>query len=117
MPEGSVADAVAQGIAEAFYDVRVLLDGYAAEPPALIVKAAQAGKVWLDVCPEHLLVLRLFRDASFEEVYNGPGDLAWQLAEAVVRRSKGPWAVKLPALRKAMQAVADDERLARIGAS
>jgi hypothetical protein len=117
MPEGRVADAVAQGIAEAFYDVGVLLDGYADDPPALTVKAAQGGRVWLDDCPEHLLVLRLFRDGSFDEVYNGPGDLAWALTEAVVRRSKGPWAVKLPALRKAMQDVPDEQRRARIGAS
>lgn len=68
MRERRVADAVAQGIAEAFCEVDSLLDGHADDLPALIVRAAQGGKVWLDDCPEHLLVLRLFRNGSFEEV-------------------------------------------------
>jgi hypothetical protein len=29
--------------------------------------------------PEHLLVLRFNRDGTFEEEYNGPGALVWNL--------------------------------------
>lgn len=115
MPEGTIADSLAESIAEAHYDVGSLLHGDADHPPALVVKAAQGGKVWLDSCPEHLLVLRIFRNGSFEEVYNGPGELAWELVEAEARRAKGPWAVKLQVLRGAMEIVEDEERVVRRG--
>lgn len=44
------------------------------------IKATQARSVGLRSEPEMLLVLRLDRDGSAHEVFNGPGDLAWKQA-------------------------------------
>ena len=43
------------------------------------VKATQGNRIALSGEPEHLLVLRLNRDGSFVEEYNGPGALPWKL--------------------------------------
>lgn len=40
------------------------------------VKATQVGRVALGSEPEHLVVLRLGKGGSAEEVFNGPGSLA-----------------------------------------
>ncbi len=41
------------------------------------VGANQSKKIGLGSEPEHLVVLRLVPDGSTEEVFNGPGALAW----------------------------------------
>lgn len=117
MPEGRLADALAKSIAEALYDLGSILADDTEESHALVVKAALGGKVQLRECPRRLLVLRLFCDGSFEEVYNGPGELAWDLAEAARHGAKGSRAVKLSALREAMRDLEGKERLARIPSS
>jgi hypothetical protein len=117
MHEGQVADALAACIAEVNYDLSTLPEATPGRSAPLTVKAAQDYRVHLQDCPAHLLVFRLYRDGSFEEVYNGPGEKAWALAEAPMRRTKRSWTVTLPALRRAMRTVSEEARLARIGSS
>ena len=63
--------------------------------------------------PQHLLVLRLNRDGTFEEAYNGPGAAVWKLVSDKPRPKNGHYEVPLTALRKLMKQVASDERLKR----
>ena len=41
------------------------------------IKATQAKSIGLGSRPEHLLVLRIWKDGSFTEAFNGPGDPVW----------------------------------------
>jgi hypothetical protein len=63
--------------------------------------------------PQHLLVLRLNRDGSFVEEYNGPGALPWKLVAHKPRPKNGQYQLSLAALRKLMKNVGPHERLQR----
>ncbi len=77
------------------------------------VKATQGTRVAITSEPEHLLVLRLERDGTFTEAYNGPGSMVWSMVKDKPRPQNGQYQVALSTLRKLMQAVPEAQRLSR----
>lgn len=76
------------------------------------IKATQGERIGMRSPCEHLIVLRLLRNGIAEEVFNGPGRLAWAAAGRMQRN--GQRSIGLAALRKLMQAVAPDKRLPEV---
>ena len=64
--------------------------------------------------PEHLLVVRLNRDGTFTEEYNGPGALVWALVSHKPRPKNGQYQVALSTLRRLMKSVTAEYRLERV---
>ena len=77
------------------------------------VKATQGNRVALSSQPEHLLVLKLERDGTFTEEYNGPGEQVWELVSHKPRPKNGQYQLSLATLRKLMVSVDKHERLQR----
>ncbi len=75
------------------------------------IKATQGQRVALRCCPEHLLVLKLGRDGSFEEVYNGPGEPAWRLVAHKPRPSNGQYQISVAKLKQLMETVPESARI------
>ncbi len=73
------------------------------------VKAAQGKKIGLGSEPEHLDVLRLMPDGSTEEVFNGPGALAWHNADPM--QKNGQCSIYLSKLRALMLQVSEGSKL------
>ncbi len=63
--------------------------------------------------PEHLLVLRLHRDGTFVEEYNGPGSPVWMLVSHKPLPKNGQYQVSLASLRRLMKTVSIESRLRR----
>lgn len=77
------------------------------------VKATQGDRIAVSSEPEHMLVLRLNRDGTFTEHYNGPGNLVWALVAHKQRPRNGQYQVQLSTLRRLMAQVPEDARLRR----
>jgi hypothetical protein len=80
------------------------------------IKATQGQSVFLRSGPEKLLVFRLLKDGSFEEVYNGPGDQAWDLVKSKPRPSNGQYQIRLSRLRELMKKIPHEQRLPKLRA-
>lgn len=77
------------------------------------IKATQGDRIAIGERPEYLIVLKIDRDGGFEEVYNGPGDIAWSLVGK--RQKTGQCHVSLAKLRAAMDGVSERDRIPRKG--
>lgn len=117
-PDGHMVGSLAECFAEYYYGLKL----YACSHPGhdahtddcdVEVKATQGKTVSLRSAPEELLVFRLRRDGSFDEVYNGPGSLVWSLVEAKPRPVNGQYKVSLAQLQKLMRNVSPKQRLPR----
>ena len=76
------------------------------------IKATQKdGTVNLKGEPEHLLVLQLTRHGTTDEVFNGPGKLAWDAARPLNKYNVRP--IRVKKLRDLMGDVEDSERIPR----
>jgi hypothetical protein len=118
-PDGHMVGSLAECFAEYYYGLDLFAcsnKGHDAQlnDCQVEIKATQGNSVALRSGPEKLLVLKLFRDGSFEEIYNGPGATVWALVEANPRPSNGQYQVRLSRLRELNKNVRDVERLARV---
>jgi hypothetical protein len=82
-PDGHLVGSLGEVLAAYYYDLELLTastekhDARAKDGRLVQVKATQSKSVALRSEPQHLLVLSLHRDGAVDEVYNGPGALAW----------------------------------------
>lgn len=86
-------------------------DATAKDGTLVQVKATQGRSVGLRAEPDHLLVILLKRDGTIEELYNGPGALAWQ--HVGKRQKNGQCSIGTSKLRRLMNDVLQDQRLPR----
>src|SRR5947207_12082975 len=78
-PDGHLVGSIGEVLAQSLYDLQLLPcstadhDAVTRDGRKVQIKATQTDRVSLYSRPDHLLVLRLLRDGSTEEVFNGPG--------------------------------------------
>lgn len=118
-PDGHMVGSLGEALAAYHYGLELLppsTQTHDAKRDGLLVqvKATQGSRIALRSEPRHLLVLKLEKDGSFEEVYNGPGHGVWLLVSNRPRPSNGQYQIGLSMLRNLMKATPQDERLPRV---
>jgi hypothetical protein len=112
-PDGIMVGSIGEVLAHQKYNIDLLPQNYkghdasAAGVGLVQIKTTQ-GKVgvMLNQKYNHLIVQRLMQDsAEVEEVYNGPGDLAWRLRKNRKANASGQVIVPLGRLKKAQEGV------------
>ena len=87
-------------------------DGISTDGIEVQIKATQINKVSISSEPEHLIAIRILQDGTWEEIYNGPGAMAW--TKAGKRQKNGQRQIALATLQKLMDDVPVDQRIPRI---
>jgi hypothetical protein len=118
-PDGHMVGSLAECFAEYFYGLNLYTcsnQGHDAhvDDCEVEIKATQGTRVALRSGPERLLVFRLYKDGSFEEVYNGPGAPVWARFEGKAKPSNGQFQVSLTQLKRLMEIVPQEQRLKRV---
>lgn len=114
-PDGHLVGSLGEVLAEYRYDLEPLAvgaklhDARACDGRLIQIKATQRDRIGLRGCPDHLLVLRILSDGRDEEMYNGPGKLAWCCSGR--RQSNGQRQISTAKLVKLMEQVSEDARL------
>lgn len=78
------------------------------------IKASQSKAVAFRCQPQHAIIVRILPDGTFEEIYNGPGDLVWQQFEGKQLSSNGQHQVSFTKLRKLNESVSTADRVPRV---
>jgi len=118
-PDGHMVGSIGEVIAaeeygfELFESSHPVHDARTQDGKLVQIKATQGDRIAIGERPEYLIVLRINRDGGFEEVYNGPGDIAWELVGK--RQKTGQCHVSLAKLRAAMAEIPECVRLPRKG--
>ena len=76
------------------------------------IKATQINRIAISSEPEWLLVLKIHKDGTFSEEYNGPGKLAWEYCGKMQKNGQRP--ISLAKLRQLQTRVPQSERLKQI---
>ena len=117
-PDGHLVGSIGEVLAAHYYGLELLPasapvhDATSQDGRMVQIKATQAKMVALRADPEHLIVLRLERDGSFSEVYNGPGGRVWEQAGRMQKNGQRP--IGVTKLRRLSEDVPDSGRLHRI---
>jgi hypothetical protein len=119
-PDGHLVGSLGEVLGAAYYDLQLLPcssechDATARDGRQVQIKATQGKQVAMRSTCDHLLVLRLNKDGSADEVFNGPGHLAWDAAGPMQRNGQRP--IRLSTLRKLMSQVSPSQLLPRVDA-
>ena len=97
------------------YEIVSELDAVTRDGKLVQVKATQGTRTSLGSESEHLIVLLLHRDGSAEEVFNGPGNLAWHGAGPMQKTGQCAM-LALSTLRRLMIRVPERDRLPTVNA-
>ena len=77
------------------------------------IKATQSKSVAFRSQPQHTIIIKILRDGTFEEIYNGPGALVWDQFTGKRLPSNGQFQVSLTKLRQLNRTVAQADRVPR----
>lgn len=116
-PDGHMVGSIGECLVAAFYDLELMpasnqgFDAKTADGKKVEIKATQANSVAFRSCPEHSIVIKIFPDGSFEECYNGPGDIIWQQFEGKKRPSNGQYQITLTKVKKLNAQVDSDQKI------
>ena len=87
-------------------------DAVSAEGKYIQIKATQINRIAISSEPDYLIVIKLFSDGTWEEVYNGPGKPVWDNAGKMQKNGQRP--ISLSKLRCLMNSVDRKDTFARI---
>ena len=75
------------------------------------IKVTQRNTIGLSSEPKYLIVLRIDERGSFEEVFNGPGEIVWELVKDKKLPKNGQYQISLSKLRTLNENVALEDRI------
>ncbi len=113
---GSIGEAIAAhyyGFDELFVASKLSHDGRVGDR-LVQVKATQKKGIAISSEPQHLLVFKLHKEGSFDEIYNGPGDRVWALVSGKQIPKNGQYQVSVAKLMRLMLDVPEALRLPRV---
>ena len=87
-------------------------DAVSTEGKYIQIKATQINRITISSEPDYLIVIKLFSDGSWEEIYNGPGKPVWDNAGKMQKNGQRP--ISLSKLRSLMNSVDKKDTIARI---
>jgi len=75
------------------------------------IKATQSKSVAFRSCPDHTIVIKINRDGTFDEYFNGPGQTIWNQFKDKKLPSNGQYQISLNRLRLLDELVAASDHL------
>ena len=117
-PDGHLVGSIGEVLAAHHYGLELLPasaqthDATAPDGRLVQIKATQVKSIGIRSKPKHLLVLSIKRDGSFNELYNGPGGIVWDVCGKM--QKNGQRRISTKKLANLMSAVPEKERQAII---
>ena len=118
-PDGHMVGSIGECLVADAYDLKLMpasnkgYDAVSSCGKQVEIKATQANLAAFRSEPEHAIVIKIFPDGTFEEVYNGPGKLVWDQFKGKSLPSNGQYQISLNKLKALNGAVDASLRLER----
>ncbi len=118
-PDGHLVGSLGECLVADAYCIELMppsnegFDGVASDGRRVEIKATQAKSVAFRSEPEHCIVIRINKDGSFSEHYNGPGKYIWSQFAGKPLPSNGQYQISLSKLSKIQELVTDEEKVLR----
>lgn len=116
--DGHLVGSIGEVIASYYYNLELLQasvathDAQSTDGKMVQIKATQGDTVGLRSEPQHLLVIKILKDGNIEEIFNGPGKIAWDNSGKMQKNGQRP--ISVNKLRNLMESMPDDIRLKSI---
>lgn len=119
-PDGHMVGSIGECLVADAYDLELktasnkVFDAIAQDGKEIEIKATQSMSVAFRSEPEHVIVIKIFPDGTFEEAYNGPGYIVWGQFTGKKTPSNGQFQISLNKLKELNKQISDPSRVPRI---
>lgn len=119
-PDGHMVGSIGECLVADAYGLELMNasnKGYDALSPSGLqveIKATQAKSVAFRSQPEHTIAIKILPNGTFEEVFNGPGNLVWQQFDGKPLPSNGQYQISLNKLKELNKQVDKSQRILRV---
>lgn len=119
-PDGHMVGSIGECLVADRYGLTLMppsnrgFDAKSADGIEVEIKATQADRVAFRSCPRKTIVVKILRDGTIEEYYNGPGERIWREFEGRKRPSNGQFQIGLRRLKQLSTSVNAEERIPRL---
>lgn len=116
-PDGHLVGSIGEVLASHYYGLTLLPastekhDAICSEGRMVQIKATQGKSIGLSSQPDYLLVLKILPNGLAEEIFNGPGKLAWDNAGKMQKTGHRP--ISAFKLRALMESVEKAQRISQ----
>ena len=116
--DGHLVGSIGEVIVAEHYGLKLLPnstethDAVSTDEKYVQIKATQINRIAISSEPDYLIVIKLFSDGSWEEVYNGPGKPVWDNAGKMQKNGQRP--ISLSKLKCLMNSVDKKDVFARV---
>lgn len=114
-PDGHLVGSIGEVIVAHYYNLKLLNASFerhdvtTSDGKMVQIKATQVKSIGLRSLPEYLIVIKLFPDGSFQEYYNGPGNIAWENSGKM--QKNGARGITLNKLKQLMNYVNEEDMI------
>lgn len=119
-PDGHMVGSIGECLVADAYGLELMNasnKGYDALSPSGLqveIKATQAKSVAFRSQPEHTIAIKILPNGTFEEIFNGPGNLVWQQFDGKPLPSNGQYQISLNKLKELNKQVDKSQRIFRV---
>ncbi|MDF7824084.1 hypothetical protein P4B35_08675 [Pontiellaceae bacterium B12227] len=119
-PDGHMVGSIGECLVADAYGLELMSAsnaGFDAKSPdgrEVEIKATQRDSVAFRSRPEHTIIIKINPDGSFDEFYNGPGELIWEQFKDRKRPKNGQYQISLSRVQKLAASLSPGEQLERI---
>ena len=116
-PDGHMVGSIGECLVADAYNLELMppsTEGYDAitkDGKKIEIKATQSKRVAFRSCPEHTIVIKINKDGSFVECYNGPGVLIWEIFSGKKLPKNGQYQISLTRISELYKTVPKSERI------
>lgn len=119
-PDGHMVGSLGECLVVDAYDLELMpasskgYDAISKTGTKVEIKATQSKSVAFRSEPEHTIVIKIHSDGSFEEIYNGPGDIVWEQFSGKQLPSNGQFQISLNKLKTLNESVNNGQRIPKV---
>lgn len=120
-PDGILVGSIGEVLAEYHYGLSPLSVGTKCHDCSINglqvqIKTTQRKSIQIGEPCDHLIALKLTPSGTVSEIYNGPGELVWNIVKDKPIPKNGLYAVSFTKLQKLMESVSTQMKVARVQA-
>ena len=118
-PDGHLVGSLGECLVADAYNLELMppsnygFDALAPDGRQIEIKATQGQRVAFRSCPNYSIIIRINPNGSFDEVFNGPGQLIWETFIGKDPPSNGQFQISLSQLKKIQSQVPIQDRVPR----
>lgn len=119
-PDGHMVGSIGECLVAEAYGLELMtasnkgFDAISSNGTQVEIKATQSKSVAFRSEPEHAIIIKILPNGTFEEAYNGPGNIVWEQFAGKPLPSNGQYQISLNKLKALNEQILESSRVPRI---